>query len=178
MFTHQCNTFCVVSMLFTYSIFIVSHWVSHTVLLCTITITSFLCYWYVIGLCKVKRPFWWAHLNVWEFKFSDDILSDIPPIWNCHCQEVNYWISNVWSEIPFKTVTTALHCIQLYVVIWCWATGQVSHTFITWKNSLISVNFQLLFLLCFWLHIVVVVYYTTTRSTSTTTTSMRMKRFI
>ena len=55
MFTHKCNTFCVVSMLFTYSIFIVSHWVSHTVLLCTITITSFLCYWYVIfNFCQIR----------------------------------------------------------------------------------------------------------------------------
>ena len=132
-----------------------------------------------VGLCKVKRPFWWAHLNIWEFKFSDDVLSDIPPhlklslpggqlldkqclkwepIWNCH---------NSFTLLS-----------SFYVVICCWATGQVSHIFITWENALISVNFQLLFLLCFWLHIVVVVYYATTTSTTTTTTSMRMTRFV
>ena len=49
MFRHQCNTFCVMSMLFPYSIFIVSNWVSHTLLLCAIAITSFLCYWYIIS---------------------------------------------------------------------------------------------------------------------------------
>ena len=55
MFTQKCNTFCVVSMLFTYHIFIVSHWVWHNVLLCTITITSCLWYWYVIfNFCQIR----------------------------------------------------------------------------------------------------------------------------
>ena len=45
-----------------------------------------------------------------------------PPHWNCQWQQVNYWLSNVWSESPFKTVifTTALHCVlhcvQLYML--------------------------------------------------------------
>ena len=40
--------------------------------------------------------------------------------WNCQWQQINYWLSNVWSESPFKTaIFTAalhcvLHCIQLY----------------------------------------------------------------
>ena len=55
MFTQKCNTFCVVSILFTYSIFTVSHWVWDTVLLCTITITSCLWYWYVIfNFCQMR----------------------------------------------------------------------------------------------------------------------------
>ena len=106
-----------------------------------------------------------------------------PLIWNCHCQEVNYWLSNVWSESPFETITTALHCIQLYLLSFGvqLLDRSVIHLFITSENALISVNFQLLllllFLLCFWLH-VVVLYYTTTTSRTTTTTRMRMKRFI
>ena len=55
MLTQKCNTFCVGSMLFTYHIFIVSHWVWHTVLLCTITITSCLWYQYVIfNFCQIR----------------------------------------------------------------------------------------------------------------------------
>ena len=47
--------FFVVSMLFTYSIFIFSHWVWDTVLLCTITITSCHRYWYVIfNFCQIR----------------------------------------------------------------------------------------------------------------------------
>ena len=38
-------------------------------------------------LCKVKRPFWWAHLNVWELKFSDlpqGVNLTLPPVSNFH----------------------------------------------------------------------------------------------
>ena len=67
--------------------------------------------------------------------------SSLPPIWNCHSQQNMYWLSYVWSENPFKTVIsiTALHC-----VIWCWAIGEVSHTFITYENEAIDVNFKFL----------------------------------
>ena len=77
-----------------------------------------------------------------------------PPIWNCHWQQIMYWLIYVCSESPFETVIfiTALHC-----VIWCWAIGEVSHTFITYENEAIYVNFKLLlFLLCLWFHVVVV----------------------
>ena len=126
-----------------------------------------------------------------------------PCIWNCHCQEVNYWLSNVWSENPFKTIMTALHCILLYLLsfgveqldrsvihlfiisenalcchlVMSYWTGQSYIYLLLQKNALISVHFQLLLLLCFWLHIVVVVHYTTT-SRTTATTRMRMKRFM
>ena len=40
----------------------------------------------LIGLCKVKRPFWWAHLNVWEVKFSDEVFQWTPH-WNCQWKE-------------------------------------------------------------------------------------------
>ena len=54
MFRHQCNTFCVMSMSFTYSIFIVSNWLSYTLLLCSIAVTSLLCYWYIISnFCQI-----------------------------------------------------------------------------------------------------------------------------
>ena len=58
---------------------------------------------FLLVLCEVKIPFSWALLNVQQLTFSDDILSDIPP-------------SNVWSESPFETITTASHCIQLYML--------------------------------------------------------------
>ena len=35
-----------------------------------------------IGLCKVRRPYWWAHLNVWEFifvRFTQVKLTIDPP---------------------------------------------------------------------------------------------------
>ena len=54
MFRCQCNTFCVMSMSFTYSIFIVSNWLSYTLLLCSIALTSLLCYWYIISnFCQI-----------------------------------------------------------------------------------------------------------------------------
>ena len=45
-------------------------------------------------------------------------LADWPPIWNCHWQQIKYWLINVCSESPFKTVIfiTALHCIKLYML--------------------------------------------------------------
>ena len=46
-------------------------------------------------------------------------------------------------------------CPALHAVIWCWAIGQVTHTFITWENAAIYVNLKFLF--CLWFHIVVVV---------------------
>ena len=82
------------------------------------------------------------------------------------------------------TLHPALHYIQLYMLSFGveLLDRSVIHLFITSENALLSVNFQLLFLLCFWLHIVVVVvYYTTTTNTAITTTRigpMRMKRFI
>ena len=41
-----------------------------------------------------------------------------PPIWNCHLQQIKYWLINVCSESPFKTVIfiTALHCVKLYML--------------------------------------------------------------
>ena len=53
-----------------------------------------------------------------QMTFADQ-LPDIPPHnWNCQWQQVNYWLINVWSENPFKTVifVTALHCVQLYML--------------------------------------------------------------
>ena len=42
----------------------------------------------LIGLCKAKRPFWSAHLNIPEFKFSDEVLSGVSPtVWNCQWKE-------------------------------------------------------------------------------------------
>ena len=43
----------------------------------------------VIGLCKARRPYWWAHLNIWELKsgrqtyFGQCPPPPLPPIWNC-----------------------------------------------------------------------------------------------
>ena len=125
---------------------------------------------FLLVICKVKISFWWAHLNVQEVKFSDDILSDRLPL-----------LSNVlkWEPI-WKFHNSFTMYPALYVVIWCSPTGQVSHIFITSENALISVNFQLFLLLIFWLHIVIVVYYTTTSTTTTTSMirPMRMKSFI
>ena len=127
-----------------------------------------------------------------EFKFSDDICRSAarytPHNWNCLSQQVNYWLINVCSEIPFETVIfiTALHCVPaLHVVIWCWATGQVSHTFMTSENAVISVNFKLLlffsaydFILLLLCSIHNYTWTTTTSRTPTTTTRMRIKRFM
>ena len=53
-----------------------------------------------------------------SFQMRCTLRSDIPPNWNCQWQQVNYWLINVWSESPFKTVIfiTALHCVQLYML--------------------------------------------------------------
>ena len=91
---------------------------------------------------------------------SSLLLKFTPHIWNCHAQQNMYWPIYVYSENPFKTVIfiTALFITALHCVIWCWAIGEVSHTFITYKNEAIYVNFKfLLFLLCLWFHVVVVV---------------------
>ena len=44
-----------------------------------------------------------------------------PPIWNCHWQQIKYWLIYVCSESPFKTVIfiTALHCVKLYILSFC-----------------------------------------------------------
>ena len=83
------------------------------------------------------------------------LLKFTPPIWNCHAQQNMYWPIYVCSENPFETVIfiTALFIKALHCVIWCWAIGEVSHTFITYKNEGIYVNFK--FLLCLWFHVVV-----------------------
>ena len=94
-----------------------------------------------------------------SFKFTAQVYSSgLPPIWNCHAQQNTYWPIYVCSENPFETVIfiTALFITALHCVIWCWAIGEVSHTFITYKNEAIYVNFRfLLFLLCLWFHVVV-----------------------
>ena len=48
------NTFCIMCISFKYSIFIVSSWLSYSLLFCAIAITSLLCYWYIISnLCQI-----------------------------------------------------------------------------------------------------------------------------
>ena len=105
-------------------------------------------------LCLEWEPIWNSHfcikmvtgqvyclsllLNFQVLKFHV-YSSSLPPIWNCHSQQNMYWLSYVWCENPFETVIfiTPLHC-----VIWCWAIGEVSHTFITYENEAIDVNFK------------------------------------
>ena len=116
------------------------------------------------SMCSVRTHLKWSllkftpqvsspHISSLLLKFTPQVYP--PPFWNCHWQQITYWLINVCSENPFKTVIfkTALHC-----VIWCWASGEVSHTFITYKNEAIYVNFKFLFLflLCLWFHVVVV----------------------
>ena len=84
---------------------------------------------FLLVLSKVKISFSWAHLNVQQFKFSNDILSDIPP--NKQCLK---W-EPIWNHHNSFTLYPAL-----YVVMWCSATGQVSHIFITAENALISIS--------------------------------------
>ena len=56
-FTQKCNIFCVVSMLFMYHIFIVGQWEWDPVLLCTITITSYISY-FVTSITKTNNNKW------------------------------------------------------------------------------------------------------------------------
>ena len=53
------------------------------------------------------------------FRFTQVTLTIDPPVSNCHN-------SFTWY--------TALHSMQLYTVIWCSATGQMSHTFLNLEN--------------------------------------------
>ena len=39
-------------------------------------------------------------------------------------------------------------CKAVYAVIWCWALGEVCHTFITYENEAIYVNIKFLLVLC------------------------------
>ena len=50
-------------------------------------------------------------------------------------------------------------CKAVYAVIWCWALGEVCHTFITYENEAIYINIKFLSVLCevkipfWWAHI-------------------------
>ena len=146
------------------------------------------CQWWTINQLTYGKSMR-AHSKLSLLKFTPQVSSlllkcqvyssSLPPIWNCHAQQNTYWLIYVCSENPFETVIfiTALHC-----VIWCWAIGEVSHTFITYKNEAIYVNFK--FLLFLWFHVVLVCVQnytwttTTSRTTTTTTKRMRIKRFM
>ena len=49
MFRHKCNTFCIKCMSLQYSIFIVTNWLSYTLLFTAIAITLLLCYWQIVS---------------------------------------------------------------------------------------------------------------------------------
>ena len=50
----KCNTFCIKCTALEYSIFIVTNWLSYTLLFSAIGITSLLCYWYNISnFCQI-----------------------------------------------------------------------------------------------------------------------------
>ena len=76
----------------------------------------------LIGLMQSEKTFLMStskHVGVQIFRFTWVKLKNDPPVSNCHN-------SFTWY--------TALHSIQLYTVIWCSATGQVSHTFLNSDN--------------------------------------------
>ena len=53
----------------------------------------------LIGLCEVRRPYWWAQLNVQEFifvRFTWVKLTINPLIWNCQTSEWTVCFS-MWS---------------------------------------------------------------------------------
>ena len=112
--------------------------------------------------------------------------SDEPPQSNLPDQRVNFLLFRfTWVKLPIYPPSQSLKWSQqLYiiysftcypafcVVIWSWAAGQVSHTFIIYLFIYLSISSCcasdciLLLLLCCWLHIVVVVVYHTTTTTT------------
>ena len=129
----------------------------------------------------------WAHLK-WLLElgqvFRQGVPSDelTPPIWNCHWQQMKYWLIYVCNESPFKTVIfiTALHCVKLYILS-CGVEllERLSHEIITYENEAIYVNFKFLLSYDFMLLLLSVHNYTwTTTSRTTTTKRMRIKRFM
>ena len=59
----------------------------------------------LLVLCKVKRPFWWAHLNVWEFKFG----RSTPTVLTSHGQDEFKFGRSAGRSTPQKTTTIAMH---------------------------------------------------------------------
>ena len=119
----------------------------------------------------------WSKSKTWnKLTFSDLPLGGkSDPLANLPCRRVAFsvfrftWVKlmmnplvSLWSK-SCKWYTT-LHSIQLYIcchfmycVIWSWASGQVSHAFISMENFC---QFQLFYYVV--VVAVVVVYYTTT----------------
>ena len=125
-----------------------------------------------------------------EFKFSDDTCRSAarynPPQLKLSVTAGQLLVDQclkwepIWNSHIHNSFTL---CPVLHVVIWCLATGQVSHAFMTSENAAISVNFKL-FLLFFWsvydfiLLLLCSIHNYTWTTTNRITTRMRIKRFM
>ena len=131
MFRHKCNIFCIKCMSFEYSIFIVSNWLSYTLLFSAIAITSLLCYWYIIS--NFYQILGTNSLQESLFEKWGDILTQYIAVMVHH--------SSLVQGTHAKVVLCNTMSLSEMVNIWWWEEQSYTFTFILQHLTEISALF-------------------------------------